>query len=250
MRTYKGGILDITCRRLRELRVILVFLVLLGLASPIWGQEEGNVSGPPSQVTEGGSVKQTPEPKTVGELLEREALVEQATKTDMAPKEPSSSPKIHLPDRKKPDEHWATNGDVGESTFVDKLITVCWALAFVSLLVWGSAKLASKTGLKQMGVSSGTDKKTMIELLEKKRLSPGRSVLLMKVGPKVLALAATESGYETLTEFDGEEFRKYQDSSGRTGDEKEEQTTATGATTPTDIARHYLSIIPGTGTKK
>ena len=97
-------------------------------------------------------------------------------------------------------------------------------------------------------LSVGQDSKSMIEILEKKRLSPGRSILLMRVGPKVLAVAATESGYETLTEFVAEEFRKYQDNSAIevAGPSEQRQ----GATTPADIARHYLSIIPGTGAKK
>ena len=87
-------------------------------------------------------------------------------------------------------------------------------------------------------------------ILEKKRLSPGRTVMLMRVGPKVLAVAATEGGYETLTEFTLDEFNQYKDSKVTKLPVDSEKPVSEGATTPGDIARHYLSIIPGTGAKK
>ena len=87
----------------------------------------------------------------------------------------------------------------------------------------------------------------MIEVLEKKRLSPGRSILLLRVGPKVLAVAATESGYSTLTELDAEALKQFQDEKSTPAPSVD---TANPAQSPGDIAKLYLSIIPGLGAKK
>lgn len=225
---------------------LFVFFSFLAL-QPVTAQE---VSPTPQVVEQQvqserpGSEAET-RPRTVGDVLLGESLESgsQAKPTD------SGSQKLDLPDRKAPEANWASKGEVGESTFFDRLIQVCWSLALISLLIWVSAKLAGKAGLRELGVGPGP--RSMIEILERKRLSPGRSVLLMRVGPKVLAVAATEKGYETLTEFEGEQFKQYQDSlpESRKPD-PEEPPPPEGVTKPSDILRHYLSIIPGTGAKK
>ena len=189
-------------------------------------------------------VEPTRRPQTVGEALGLTGKTEKVEE-----KADSGESELNFPDRdKRSSRRWVEQGQVGESTFFDKLVEVTWSLALISFLIWGSAKLAAKMGLKQLG--PGAEPKSMIEILERKRLSPGRSILLMRVGPKVLAVAATESGYETLTEFEQEEFKQYQDQLSPGKSEEPEETAPQGATTPADIARHYLSIIPGTGAKK
>lgn len=129
---------------------------------------------------------------------------------------------------------------------MDKLRTMAWALALICFLVWLIGKFAPKGTLEKFGLPA-TESDSLIELLEKKRMSPGRSILLLRVGPKVLAIAATESGYTTLAEIDGEAVKKHLD-------EKAEQAPPPAAPVamsgPSDVAKHYLSIIPGLGAKK
>lgn len=180
---------------------------------------------------------------TVGEAL---GLTVEAPKSESSGD--SGETELNFPDRDKPTTKWAEKDEVGKSTFFDKLVEVTWTLGITSLLIWGSAKLAARAGFKQIGASSAP--KSMIEIIERKRLSPGRSILLMRVGPKVLAVAATEGGYETLTEFEEEEFKRYQDQLPGAEPKAPDGEPPDGVTTPADIARHYLSIIPGTGAKK
>ena len=89
----------------------------------------------------------------------------------------------------------------------------------------------------------------MIDIIEKKRLSPGRSIMLVRVGPKVLAVGVTEGGFQTLTELDGESLKRHQDEMNEASKRVDAGASA-APTSPTDVARHYLSIIPGIGVKK
>lgn len=141
---------------------------------------------------------------------------------------------------------WRADGTVGKSTFVDKIRRVTWTLAFICFFIWAVGKVAGRATLQKWGLPVEAD--SLIEVLEKKRLSPGRSIMLLRVGPKVLAVAATESGYTTLTELDAEALKKYQDEAPAAT--SEETSTPASTQTPADIAKHYLSIIPGLGAKK
>jgi flagellar biogenesis protein FliO len=214
-------------------------------------QSQAVEGSPDTTKSTGPKAKSKDGPKTIGEMWENKLGSEDS---EVAP-ETSGDPvpgtsKLNFPERKDRSEHWATEGRVGESTFFDKLIEVCWALAVISLLVWGVGKVAQRMGFKQLGLGGSSE--SMIEVLEKKRLSPGRTVMLMRVGPKVLAVAVTESGCETLTEIGAEEFNKFKDSKVTNSPSPEAGAALPpeGVTTPADIARHYLSIIPGTGAKK
>jgi flagellar biogenesis protein FliO len=140
---------------------------------------------------------------------------------------------------------WKKKGAVGQSTFMDKLRTVTWALAFICFLIWLIGKFASKGTLEKLGLPADPD--SLIEVLEKKRISPGRSVMLLRVGPKVLAVAVTESGFRTLTEIDSDSLKQHQDEHLETKVAAEPSAVAQG---PSDVAKHYLSIIPGLGAKK
>jgi flagellar biogenesis protein FliO len=148
------------------------------------------------------------------------------------------------------ESQWKKKGVIGQSTFVDKLRTVTWSLAFICFLIWLVGKVASKSTLEKLGLP--VDSGSMIEVLEKKRISPGRSIMLLRVGPKVLAVAVTETGFRTLTEIDGEAVKHYQDEHAEPVSAKEEESRAEAAAGqgPADIAKHYLSIIPGLGAKK
>lgn len=178
-------------------------------------------------------------PRTVGE-----ALSPQPATGDEVP----TASELNFPEKREIGKDWATEGRVGKSTFVDKLIEVCWSLALICLLVWAISKVAARFGVKNLVPGGAAD--SQIEILEKKRLSPGRTVILMRVGPKVLAVAATESGYKTLTEFELEDFQKHCDNKVSKLPVESPTSVAEGGVTPGDIARHYLSIIPGTGAKK
>ena len=202
---------------------------------------------PPEQPAAVTSPQPTEEHRTVGEVLTPEGVDATPTAETTGDPVPTAS-ELNFPEKKHLGKDWATEGTVGRSTFFDKLIDVCWSLALISLLVWALAKVATKFGVKNLNPGGSTD--SMIEILEKKRLSPGRTVMLMRVGPKVLAVAATEGGYETLTEFGLDEFNQYKDSKVTKLPVDGEKPATEGATTPADIARHYLSIIPGTGAKK
>lgn len=243
--TFEGGKLKrMDKKHCKRLGLFVLVLFVLGLWTSTAAQEVIPASPPIVGPQDLGR------PKTVGEVIQRSAKAQLEEPTDTVSASPlPAEQQLHFQEPKEKGEHWATDEDVGQSTFFDKLIRVCWSLALIALLVWVSAKIAGKAGLKQFGVSEGGSK-SLIEIIERKRLSPGRSVLLMRVGPKILAVASTESGYETLTEIDGEEFRQYQDANGLLREREASETPPLGATTPVDIARHYLSIIPGTGAKK
>jgi flagellar biogenesis protein FliO len=222
----------------------LLFCLMAGATAQ---EEQPKAPEPQVEATTTAPKVTTDRPNTIGEMFERQLESEGAAAASDDPVPTGSE--LNFPERKERSEHWATEGRVGESTFFDKLLEVCWALAVISLLVWVVGRVAQKMGFKQLGV--GGPSESMIEVLEKKRLSPGRTVMLMRVGPKVLAVAVTESGCETLTEFEAGEFDQYKDSKvTRLPVAQDEDLPPAGATTPADIARHYLSIIPGTGAKK
>ena len=131
---------------------------------------------------------------------------------------------------------------------MDKLRSVTWALGIVCILIWLLSKVVSKTTLEKMGLPVESD--SLIEVLEKKRISPGRSIMMVRVGPKVLAVAITENGFRTLTEIDGEALKLHQDELKVEAPVAKALPEPLGTTTPADVAKHYLSIIPGLGAKK
>lgn len=233
------------------IRLLCVMALLLLLAvSPASGQE----TSPPAEVvsTPQPQVQSTPsatpaKPRTIGEALSLPGSQAEPEVESGGDEVPTAS-ELNFPEKREIGKDWATEGKVGQSTFVDKLIEVCWSLALICLLVWAISKVAAKFGLKNL--APGGSPESMIEILEKKRLSPGRTVMLMRVGPKVLAVAATENGYKTLTEFSLEDFQKHCDNKVSKLETDSEGAAPDGAVTPGDIARHYLSIIPGTGAKK
>lgn len=163
---------------------------------------------------------------------------------------PAATPaegELHLPTQSDRDAlaQWKKTGVVGRSTFVDKVRTVTWVLAFVCFLVWLAGKFVGKATLEKFGLPAEAD--TLIEVLEKKKLSPGRSIMLLRVGPKVLAVAVTENGFRTLTEIDSEALKLHQDERVEASPVVVDPPQGQG---PADIAKHYLSIIPGLGAKK
>lgn len=122
-----------------------------------------------------------------------------------------------------------------------------WSLAIICFLIWLVSKAAGRGALERLGLPGESE--ALLEVLEKKRLSPGRSVMLMRVGPKVLALGLTESGFQTLTELDGEDLQAYR--------EKRREARVAAVTppsepvaSPSEVVKHYVSIIPGLGVKK
>lgn len=172
-----------------------------------------------------------------------------------APKEPSGRPDggglLDFSEPKAGAKDWQQTTTVGESTFFDKLRSVAWSLAFVSLLIWGLGRFLGKGAAPGL---SGATTTSHIEILERKRLTPGRSILLMRVGPKVLALASTESGFQTLTEMSAEELKLHQDTESQAAAEDEERqadpVVLSAPRTPQELAKHYLSILPGVGMKR
>lgn len=241
----------------RRLSRAATVLLVLFLVLPLSAQDIGSSPEAPPP----------PQKKTVGDVLDKLTVQPaekgpiEVTQTPAASEntlppassqngsvEKQGSGSFHLPEQQPKGTNWATEGRVGQSTFFDKLIDVCWSLALICLLVWASAKVAGKLGVKNLPIGGSTD--SLIEILEKKRLSPGRTIMVMKVGPKVLAVAATENGYETLTEFAADDFKKYQDSLEIKNSQEKVESLPEGGMTPGDVARHYLSIIPGTGAKK
>ncbi len=147
-------------------------------------------------------------------------------------------------------QYWREKAQTGQSTFFERLRTVVWALAFICLLIWGLGKLLGRAALGRLGLPS--ESMSHIEILERKRLSPGRSIMLMRVGPKVLAVAATETGYQTLTEMSEEDLLKHSEQKAQQPSEGKLLTAnETGPpTSPEQIAKHYLSILPGIGAKR
>lgn len=235
-------------------------LLLLLMSFWLWSSAAAQEAAPASAATPSSestpTEASTPQaekkrPKTMGELFLGKEGGPDATQVEpdeLGSQKQATQGTLHLSDPQQTPQSWVARGEVGQSTFVDKLIQVCWSLALVSFLVWIAAKIAEKAGVKHLAI--GATPKSMIEILERKRLSPGRSIMLIRVGPKVLAVAATEKGYETLTEFDGEQFKAFEDTIEDDKKPSPEVAENGAAVTPSDVLRHYLSIIPGTGAKK
>lgn len=209
---------------------------------------EGEAPPPKSESTETGQPAQESE-------TPKEPILEKQKLSDLKESAPEISEEaaaaLNTPSSKPlPSGDWKRNARVGKSTFFDKLVDVTWSLSLVCLLIWAISKVVGKATLEKMGVPGM--KASQIEVLERKRLSPGRSIILVRVGPKVLALGATESGFQTLTEMGEEELKRHKDSP-EVESEGEPDSVARGGelpTSPADIAKHYLSIIPGLGEKK
>ncbi len=219
-------------------------LALLGsclgvmLALPVSGQT------PSAKVSPAPVLLASPKPPS---LQDSPSLVKSEPSTVVATPVPSGQAPLVLStpasDRQVLSD-WRSDGTVGKSTFVDKIRKVTWVLALVCLAIWIVGKIAGRATLQKWGIS--VEPESLIEVIEKKRLSPGRSIMLVKVGPKVLAVAATESGYTTLTEIDAEALKLHQDEKSA----EVSQANPDSVQRPSDIAKHYLSIIPGLGAKK
>ncbi len=197
-----------------------------GMASPKTGSASGTVKATPSSASASASPAPTTPTPAVSPLIPGKLDYSAGSAREV--------------------QDWKQAGAVGQSTFMDKLRTMTWTLALICFLVWLVGKFAPKGTLEKFGLPT-VESGSLIEVLEKKRMSPGRSILLLRVGPKVLAVAATESGYSTLAELDGEAVKKHLD---ERAEKAPPETTPSVPSGPSGVAKHYLSIIPGLGAKK
>lgn len=144
---------------------------------------------------------------------------------------------------------WAEDGSVGRSTFMDRARKVTWVLALMFFLIWALSKVTGKPMLEKLDLLG--EPSSFVEILEKKRVGPGRSIILMKVGLKALVVASTEGGMRTLTEVSEEDYKRYrQDKELKDTSEVEASATKVATGGPMQVVRHYLSIIPGLGVKR
>lgn len=228
---------------------LLTCLLSCGLLLP--GQAQPPAPSPEQPALKTPAVQATPAAPAQGAPAPQAPVAPQATpSSSVTPAPTAATPTLHLPTEAEREAaaEWKRKGVVGQSTFVDKLRTVTWTLALICFLVWLVGKIASKTTLEKLGLPVEPD--SLIEVLEKKRISPGRSVMLLRVGPKVIAVAVTESGFRTLTELDTEALRQFQDERPEAAGEAPAGPETVTGNAPADIAKHYLSIIPGLGAKK
>ena len=140
----------------RTVGTIWLFVFFLFLTVLPGGAQELAPSPSPESVR---SESENSRPKTVGETLwgekEASAETEPVAESPQAESVDPGAQKIDLADREEPGKDWATEGEVGESTFFDKLIQVSWSLAIISFLIWVSAKVAGKAGLKIAAKGAG-----------------------------------------------------------------------------------------------
>ena len=232
----------------------LVLLFSLGLVlTPAWGQE----ALPTPTVSERVAEEATSVPKAAPSADSK--MLEQAEKKPVKrvgdvifPKDEEKSQTLNMPseaEKAQAAEDWKSAGEVGESTFFDKLASVTWSLALVCLLIWAISKVVGRSTMQKLGLPVAGP--SQIDILEKKRLSPGRSIMLVKVGPKVLAVAATENGYQTLTEMETAAYEEcVEESEAKAVEALKPDNVDEVEHVQQNIVRHYLSIIPGVGQKK
>ena len=229
---------------------LLTCLFSCALLAPVVAQTPGAPATPAPKAAGAAKPSASPAPAVSPSSAASPVATPKAAATPVPWATPQS--RLDFPteaERKAYADRWKRSGAVGQSTFIDKVRTVTWALGFVLLLIWLASKVVSKTTLEKIGLPVESD--SLIEVLEKKRISPGRSIMMVRVGPKVLAVAITETGFRTLTEIDGEALKLHQDELKVEGATVEKAAApVVGATTPADVAKHYLSIIPGLGAKK
>lgn len=144
--------------------------------------------------------------------------------------------------RWKPEETgpaWAPSPD-----FTGRFQSMLMALAFVSLLVWGSLKLVGRFAPHLLNGPPG--KEPLLKILEKQTLGPGQSICLVEVAGKLMVVGMTEHTISPLCELTQEELEK-----ARAVSEPEaEPARPPAGEAYGSILKHYMSILPGVGARE
>lgn len=225
-----------------------MLLILRGYTQPLPSSATGNdeatsVKPPPSLQKIGSSPAASSSPASVPSPFV--STLEDAKLTS-APRE---APANVTQESKV--EDWRSDKDLGHSTFLDKLRQVIGSLALICILIWVFSKMVGRASLEKLGLAP--ESQNLIEILERVRVSPGRSVMLVRMGPKVLALGVTEAGFCHLAEIGSEELDAYREriaSDRKPGDDPSGAGEGTPLLGPKGVLKHYLSIIPTLGAKK
>ncbi len=93
-------------------------------------------------------------------------------------------------------------GDASGVSMVAVILKLGLGLGVVILLVWGSVAVLRKSSLgKQFSANTGR-----IRVLERSYLGPKKSICLVRIGQRALALGVTEGSITTLAQLDDEDL--------------------------------------------
>ena len=99
-------------------------------------------------------------------------------------------------------------GDVAGVSMFGIILKLGLGLAGVVLLVWGSVAVLRKSSLgKQFSANTGR-----VRVLERSYLGPKKSICLVRIGQRALAIGVTESNITTLAHLDDEDLPAVPDS--------------------------------------
>ncbi len=93
-------------------------------------------------------------------------------------------------------------GDASGVSMFSVILKLGLGLGVVILLVWGSVAVLRKSSLgKQFSANTGR-----IRVLERSYLGPKKSICLVRIGQRALALGVTEGSITTLAQLDDEDL--------------------------------------------
>lgn len=92
--------------------------------------------------------------------------------------------------------------DSGDISMASVILKLGLGLGVVVLLVWGSVAVLRKSSIgKQFSANTGR-----IRVIERSYLGPKKSICLVRIGKRALALGVTEGSITTLAELDDEDL--------------------------------------------
>lgn len=124
---------------------------------------------------------------------------------DAAGDEPLSE---NLPDPYSDTLYPGPEGDVVGVSMFGIILKLGLGLAVVVVLVWGSVAVLRRSSLgKQFSANTGR-----VRVLERSYLGPKKSICLVRIGQRALAIGVTESNITTLAHLDDEDLPAVPDS--------------------------------------
>ncbi|MEW6282865.1 MAG: flagellar biosynthetic protein FliO [Candidatus Eremiobacterota bacterium] len=152
-----------------------------------------------------------------------------------------------------PATYWSPAAQEGrgvQSAFVHKAQEAAFMLLVISLLAWVSLKLAQKW---LPGLAPAARAQRRIEILDRQSLGGGAILSVVRVGQRYLVLGQTEHGVNTLAEVTPDDLTPPAPAPAAEPEAPEATPTpekrAVGVQ-HSEILRHYMSIIPGLGSRK
>ena len=156
--------------------VAFFFLLLFSPSTGLEAAEEGSQPSPAAAAVESSPVE--------------------ATTDELAPTQ------IVRPHVSAPYDDSVVTGDASGVSMFSVILKLGLGLGVVILLVWGSVAVLRKSSLgKQFSANTGR-----IRVLERSYLGPKKSICLVRIGQRALALGVTEGSITTLAQLDDEDL--------------------------------------------